>query len=80
MKLETERLILREWQLTDIPDMVEGLNDFYTAKNLTIPFTFLPGTTIPTNTPLGNDNRKSIIRPRHLPSVTLITSRFFNSL
>ena len=40
MKLETERLILREWRLTDIQDMVEGLNDFDTAKNLTVPFPY----------------------------------------
>lgn len=40
MKIETERLILREWQSTDISDMVEGLNDFDTAKNLTVPFPY----------------------------------------
>ena len=40
MKLETERLILRECRLTDIQDMVEGLNDFDTAKNLTVPFPY----------------------------------------
>lgn len=40
MTLETERLILREWKLTDIKDMVEGLNDFDTAKNLTVPFPY----------------------------------------
>ena len=36
--IETERLILREWKISDIDDMVEGLNDFDTAKNLTVPF------------------------------------------
>lgn len=40
MKLATERLILREWKLTDTSDMVEGLNDFDTAKNLTVPFPY----------------------------------------
>lgn len=40
MIIETERLLLREWQLTDADDMVEGLNDFDTAKNLTSPFPY----------------------------------------
>ena len=40
MVIETERLILREWQLTDVSDMVEGLNNFDTAKNLTVPFPY----------------------------------------
>ena len=40
MIIETERLVLREWQLTDIKDMVEGLNDFDTARNLTVPFPY----------------------------------------
>lgn len=40
MKIETERLILREWKLSDKFDMVEGLNDFDTAKNLTVPFPY----------------------------------------
>ena len=39
--IETERLILREWKISDIDDMVEGLNDFDTAKNLTVPFPYL---------------------------------------
>lgn len=38
--IETERLLLREWQLTDINDMVEGLNHFDTAKNLTVMFPY----------------------------------------
>lgn len=40
MKIETERLILREWQLDDVEDIIEGLNDFDTAKNLTVPFPY----------------------------------------
>ena len=40
MILETERLILREWKLSDINDIVEGLNDFETAKNLTVPYPY----------------------------------------
>jgi hypothetical protein len=31
----TERLILRKWTLDDVNAIVEGLNDFNTAKNLT---------------------------------------------
>ncbi|MBQ8522366.1 MAG: GNAT family N-acetyltransferase [Clostridia bacterium] len=38
--VETKRLILREWELSDIEDMVEGLNDFGTAKNLTVPYPY----------------------------------------
>lgn len=38
--IETERLILREWTLDDSFDQVEGLNNFETAKNLTIPFPY----------------------------------------
>ena len=37
---ETERLILREWQLKDADDMVEGLSRLETAKNLTTPFPY----------------------------------------
>ena len=40
MIIETERLLLREWKLNDVSDMVEGLNDFDTAKNLTVPFPY----------------------------------------
>jgi len=40
MVIETDRLILREWSLSDVDDMVEGLNDFETAKNLTTPFPY----------------------------------------
>ncbi len=38
--IETERLILREWTLKDVPDQVEGLGNFETAKNLTVPFPY----------------------------------------
>ena len=38
--IETERLILREWTLNDVNDQVEGLNNFETAKNLTVPFPY----------------------------------------
>ena len=37
---ETERLSLREWTLNDIDDLVEGLNNFEVAKNLTSPFPY----------------------------------------
>lgn len=40
MRIETERLILREWTFDDVPDQVEGLNNFETAKNLTSPFPY----------------------------------------
>ncbi|MBE7075053.1 MAG: GNAT family N-acetyltransferase [Clostridiales bacterium] len=40
MMIETERLILREWKLSDISSMVEGLNNFDTSKNLTVPFPY----------------------------------------
>lgn len=39
-KIETERLILREWTLDDVDDQVEGLSNFETAKNLTVPFPY----------------------------------------
>ena len=38
--IETERLILREWTLNDVGDMVEGLGNFVTAKNLVTPFPY----------------------------------------
>ncbi len=38
--IETERLILREWTLKDVGDQVEGLSNFETAKNLTVPFPY----------------------------------------
>ncbi len=46
MVIETDRLILREWRLSDLDDLIEGLNDFDVAKNLTVPFpyTFEEGT------------------------------------
>ncbi len=53
MIIETERLLFREWQLSDINDMVEGLKDFETAKNLTVPH------------PYSIDNAKSFIN-KHL--------------
>ena len=40
MKIETERLVLREWNEGDIDDLVEGLNDFDTIKNMTAPFPY----------------------------------------
>lgn len=40
MIIETEKLLLREWKLNDVSDMVEGLNDFDTTKNLTVPFPY----------------------------------------
>lgn len=32
MRLETERLTLRDWELRDLSDLVEGLNDLSTTK------------------------------------------------
>ncbi len=40
MKIETERLIMRPYKLKDVNDIVVGLNDFDTAKNLTVPFPY----------------------------------------
>ncbi len=40
MKIETERLILRKWTLNDVSAQVEGLNNFETSKNLTVPFPY----------------------------------------
>lgn len=40
MRIETERLILREWRLDDAEDLAEGLGNFETAKNLTVPFPY----------------------------------------
>jgi len=37
MRLETERLILRDWEPKDIDDIVDGLNDFDVAKWLASP-------------------------------------------
>lgn len=39
-KIETERLILRPWELNDIDTLCEGLNNFDVAKFLTIPFPY----------------------------------------
>ncbi len=38
--IETDRLILRNWTLNDVKDQVEGLGNFETAKNLTVPFPY----------------------------------------
>ena len=38
--IETERLILREWQWGDISQAVEGLNNFNVAKNILISFPY----------------------------------------
>lgn len=41
MRLETERLILREWTLNDIDDLVEGLNNIEVSKWLAfIPYPY----------------------------------------
>lgn len=32
MELHTKRLILREWQKSDVDDLVEGLNNFEVSK------------------------------------------------
>lgn len=41
MKLETDRLILREWTLDDIDDLVEGLNNIEVSKWLgAIPYPY----------------------------------------
>ena len=51
--IETERLILREWKENDAQSLFEGLSNFETAKNLTVPF------------PYTLDNAKDFIS-RHL--------------
>ena len=38
--IETERLLLRTWTLDDIDDLVEGLNNFDVAINLTTPYPY----------------------------------------
>ena len=40
MIITAERLILRPYKSSDINDLVEGLNDFETAKNLTVPYPY----------------------------------------
>ena len=40
MQIITKRLILRELQLQDVYALVDGLNDFNVAKNLTSPFPY----------------------------------------
>ncbi|HRF50137.1 MAG TPA: GNAT family protein [Anaerolineales bacterium] len=36
LRLETQRLVLREWTASDIPDLVEGLNDLGVAQWLAL--------------------------------------------
>ena len=40
MKIETERLILREWEEKDIPTLAKLLNNYEIAKNLTVPYPY----------------------------------------
>lgn len=40
MKIETERLIFREWTMQDVEALANGLKDFDVAKNLTVPFPY----------------------------------------
>ena len=41
MRLETERLVLRDWEQNDIEDIVEGLNDIEVSKWLAfIPYPY----------------------------------------
>ncbi|MBQ9792737.1 MAG: GNAT family N-acetyltransferase [Clostridia bacterium] len=39
-KIETDRLLLREWKIEDAEDLLEGLCDFDVTKNLTIPYPY----------------------------------------
>ena len=39
-KIIIERLILRKWTLDDVDALVDGLSDFNTAKNLTVPYPY----------------------------------------
>jgi RimJ/RimL family protein N-acetyltransferase len=32
LRLETARLVLRDWTLADIPDLIEGLNDLSVSR------------------------------------------------
>src|SRR5690554_3346666 len=42
MKLETDRLIIRNWQEQDIGDLMEGLNNFNISKWLAaVPYPYL---------------------------------------
>ena len=41
MRIETERLIFRKWNEYDVDFIVDGLNDFEVAKNLTSPFPYV---------------------------------------
>ncbi len=36
IRLETERLILRDWHVSDIPDLIDGLNDLSVARWLAL--------------------------------------------
>ncbi|MBX2926046.1 MAG: GNAT family N-acetyltransferase [Chitinophagaceae bacterium] len=44
MKLETDRLIIRNWKEKDVDDLIEGLNNFNVSKWLAaVPFPYLKG-------------------------------------
>lgn len=38
--IETERLLLRPWKMSDADDLTEGISDFSVAKNLTVPYPY----------------------------------------
>ena len=40
MNIITKMLHFREWKMEDVDFLVDGLNDFDVAKNLTIPFPY----------------------------------------
>ena len=40
MKIETQRLIFREWNKDDIDFVADGLNDISVAKNMPVPFPY----------------------------------------
>jgi len=39
-RIQTPRLVLRPWTLSDTDALIEGLNDFEVAKNMTVPFPY----------------------------------------